>query len=40
MGDKRLLRLTWQERVHLRDGIARLDATPAGVRSGRARAAA
>jgi alkylmercury lyase len=28
----RLLRLTWRERVDLRDGMVRLDATPAGPR--------
>jgi alkylmercury lyase len=28
----RLLRLTWRERVDLRDGIIRLDATPGGRR--------
>ena len=28
----RLLRLTWQERVDLHDGMVRLDATPAGPR--------
>jgi Alkylmercury lyase len=28
----RLLQLTWQERIDLRDGIIRLDATPAGPR--------
>jgi hypothetical protein len=28
----RLLQLTWQERVDLRDGIIRLDARPAGSR--------
>jgi alkylmercury lyase len=28
----RLLRLTWRERVDLRDGVIRLDATPAGPR--------
>lgn len=29
---ERLLRLTWRERVELRDGMVRLDATPAGPR--------